>query len=938
MKRKVILFSTYEQALSYRKGLARTNPHGLFGISVETPYTWLVDAWERFGDGRALLSSLERTFATKEILSSYSQQLGSLPITDGTISLLSRFFAEVLGATELEDALANPEAYDLSEVEHLILSLVSPYRELLRHNDYIEPSDALALLSELDLPFDFTFGTIDELSLPFQRFFSKVAPSISKQIETPTQITKTPDHVRPFLLLAEGPSAQNALIARAIQADLEEICNKKLQLCRSQSNDLVGLEAGSDKANSVIVVSSDAHNLFSYITNTFTHNHSCVTPTFELHAQKPFIETDFGRAFNALRAFLLDDSHEITALLDYVDSPFSGIDSIQAAQIVSAVHGDRLLSYDEAHAMIHLASPHFDMFEELFLDSDASLVLDYFYDIAAEIPGKDAFYRSEQGSAISALRSVYELARKWNLKPGEFEFAIEGISIDSSCVIPSSEENVSLKVVVVSPEKSKDFFGQSFDYVYLCDLDSRYYSADERHDALTTLKTKLGISNWSSELQSKRIWFEHVKALANNTFYCERILSSGEDEDIYASFLWDEVIECYRDPNEDDDSFGKVPSFWASNVMSEGELSYDGNANSFLKHKEPLILEPQASGVVSNGMSHNLFLSRIGSYPQEKLILSPSAIEAYVNCPYSWFVSQRIRPESPDEDLGPLEQGTFVHGVFDNFYKTLPSALGQARVTKENLKQAQAYLSEVFEEQLAKQCDSPSTRYVPLTPMEKAEAQKLKQTLLKNLSIQSKLLPEFSPTYSEFVISPKDDCEYAGVVIRGRVDRIDVNAELGQYVVIDYKGGIVGHDAGYDPDEMAELNKDHGALDASTKKYEANEASNGIMPHKIQALIYAQVLRKLIPERPVGALYLSYRAQESRNSIAGSYDDAFLDVSGFARRASAVKSNFDQYLSLIEDMVACRLEDMQAGNIEQKPLVKESCKYCPVATCPRRLS
>ncbi|MED9873121.1 MAG: PD-(D/E)XK nuclease family protein [Eggerthellaceae bacterium] len=938
MKRKVILFSTYEQALSYRKGLAQTNPYGLFGISVETPYTWLVDAWERFGDGRTLLSSLERTFATKEILSSYSQQLGSLPITDGTISLLSRFFAEVLGATELEDALANPEAYDLSEVEHLILSLVPPYRELLRSKDYIEPSDALTQLSEMDLPFEFSFGAIDELSLPFQRFFSKVAPSITAQLEIPVQITKTVDHVRPILLLAEGPSAQNALIARAIQADLEEICSKKKQLCCSGSHDALGAEAGSDKANSVIVVSSDAHNLFSYITNTFTHNHSYVTPTFELHAQKPFVETDFGRAFNALRVFLLDDTHEITALLDYVDSPFSGIDSIQAAQIVSAVHGDRLLSYDEAHAMIHLTSPHFDMFEELFLDSDASLVLDYFYDIAAEIPGKDAFYRSEQGSAISALRSVYELARKWNLKPGEFEFAIEGISIDSSCVIPSPEENVSPKVAVVSPEKSKDFFGQSFDYVYLCDLDSRYYSADERHDALTTLETKLGISNCSSELQSKRMWFEHVKALTNNTFYCERVLSSGEDEDIYASFLWDEFIECYRDPDEDDDSFGKLPSFWASNVMSEGELSYDWNANSFLKHKETLALEPHASGVVSKDMSQNLFLSRIGSYPQEKLILSPSAIEAYVNCPYSWFVSQRIRPESPDEELGPLEQGTFVHSVFDHFYKTLPAVLGQVRVTKENLKQAQAYLSEVFEEQLAQQPNVQSIRYVPLTPMEKAEAQKLKQTLLNNLSVQSRLLPEFSPTYSEFVISPKDECEYAGVVIRGRVDRIDVNAELGQYVVLDYKGGIIGHDAGYDPDEEVKSSKDHDDFAATENSHEVNEGSQGIIPHKIQALIYAQVLRRLLPERPVGALYLSYRAQESRNSLAGSYDDAFLDVSGFARRASAVKCNFDQYLSLIENMVARCLEDLKAGNIEQKPLVKESCKYCPVATCPRRLS
>lgn len=372
--------------------------------------------------------------------------------------------------------------------------------------------------------------------------------------------------------------------------------------------------------------------------------------------------------------------------------------------------------------------------------------------------------------------------------------------------------------------------------------------------------------------------------------------------------------------------------------MSEGELSYDWNANSFQKHKDPLTLDLQASGTVSKAMSQNLFLSRIGAYPQEKLILSPSAIEAYVNCPYSWFVSQRIRPESPDEELGPLEQGTFVHSVFDHFYKSLPSVLGQARVTKENLKQAQTYLSEVFEEQLAQQANVQSIRYVPLTPMEKAEAQKLKQTLLKNLSVQSRLLPEFSPTYSEFVISPKDVCEYAGVLIRGRVDRIDVNAELGQYVVLDYKGGIAGHDAGYDPDEQMIANKDHDDFAGTENGYEVNGASQGIIPHKIQALIYAQVLRRLLPERPVGALYLSYRAQESRNSLAGSYDDAFLDVAGFARRASAVKCNFDQYLSLIEDMVARRLEDMKAGNIEQKPLVKESCKYCPVATCPRRLS
>ena len=48
MQRKVLLFPTYEQALFYRKSHAQANSAGILNISVETPYTWLKDAWERF--------------------------------------------------------------------------------------------------------------------------------------------------------------------------------------------------------------------------------------------------------------------------------------------------------------------------------------------------------------------------------------------------------------------------------------------------------------------------------------------------------------------------------------------------------------------------------------------------------------------------------------------------------------------------------------------------------------------------------------------------------------------------------------------------------------------------------------------------------------------------------------------------------------------------
>ena len=110
------------------------------------------------------------------------------------------------------------------------------------------------------------------------------------------------------------------------------------------------------------------------------------------------------------------------------------------------------------------------------------------------------------------------------------------------------------------------------------------------------------------------------------------------------------------------------------------------------------------------------------------------------------------------------------------------------------------------------------------------------------------------------------------------------------------------------------------------------------LPHKIQALIYAQALRKLFSAHPVGALYMSYRAQESRSLLAGSYDSALLDLAGFAKKTSAVGLNFEVFLDGVEDAIARRIDEMKQGSIDQRPLDQRSCQYCPVASCPRRIS
>ena len=226
-------------------------------------------------------------------------------------------------------------------------------------------------------------------------------------------------------------------------------------------------------------------------------------------------------------------------------------------------------------------------------------------------------------------------------------------------------------------------------------------------------------------------------------------------------------------------------------------------------------------------------------------------------------------------------------------------------------------MGRVFDEELAKQVQAEGVRYLPLSSAEHAQANRLKQTLIGNLNVQARMLPRFTPWQFELSIEPDEGVDYAGVRLMGRVDRVDIDAEHGHYAVIDYKGGVLGHDAGFDPDEQEEFH----------------------IPPKIQTLVYAQALRRIIDSaRPVGALYLSYRVQEPAGSMAGSFDSSLLDVTGFARSACGVNMNFESYLDMVEQEVGKRIADLLEGNIAPNPLCESSCMYCPVRYCEKRLS
>lgn len=141
--------------------------------------------------------------------------------------------------------------------------------------------------------------------------------------------------------------------------------------------------------------------------------------------------------------------------------------------------------------MMHLVTETYDLFEELVADADASLLLDRFIDLSEELRGLDAASVFEQQIAIMALRGVYEAARRWEVGPEAFTFALSSLAVDVSRTCGSGSN----RVVVLDASQASSLSTQSrFDVVVRCDLVARYVSASESHNALVTLEDKLGYS------------------------------------------------------------------------------------------------------------------------------------------------------------------------------------------------------------------------------------------------------------------------------------------------------------------------------------------------------------------------------------------------------------------------------------------------------------
>lgn len=619
-------------------------------------------------------------------------------------------------------------------------------------------------------------------------------------------------------------------------------------------------------------------------------------------------------------------------------------------------------------------------------------------DTAASMPvvgdiARDALARAQAQGVLTAVMDVAKALREI----GEYQEA-KGVTGEVGNTYPHLEELVTLAAdglscasVVVRPKIPGDAVGDaaaqggtwveivppsvasthaalSADAVVLCGLTSVESGVPNGDDVATALVEALGVEPPVDAVAQVRESFGAQLAVARSRVMLERTLWNAQSKDCYPSVMLTEVLACYGIPGnvEPKDVAGALQ---AKHLLAGQRSEEDAFANLEATGSVPAVackvgahpadvLDPELLPYVvvpANGKPELV---------DGKPMLSPTQIETYLDCPYKWFSLRRLNLGDSDAGFSGAEMGEFVHHVLEVTHRELVSQAAESAGTtleevqanpslhlrgcrvdaldSASLERARSVLSAEFDAHRKRQfLRKQRQRSVPLIPhdaQDLGQMDAMKKDLLSVLDYESCMFVGYEPRMFEKRFGYDGALvEYAGAYINGTIDRVDVDAH-GHALVIDYK---------------------HKSPNAFTNQYDSLPANMGEpgalddwVPRHVQTLMYAQYLRKCYPELTVtGAVYL---CTKHGHAVAGAVDEGSIDnvfgehgpskqrmpqvaVPAGESFGQQNKRGMEALLDATEQIVAQKVAELMAGNIEANPRDPSSCDYCPVKNCKKRM-
>jgi len=266
---------------------------------------------------------------------------------------------------------------------------------------------------------------------------------------------------------------------------------------------------------------------------------------------------------------------------------------------------------------------------------------------------------------------------------------------------------------------------------------------------------------------------------------------------------------------------------------------------------------------------------------------SPSAIEAYLRCPYAWFHSNTIRAQTLETEFDAREQGSLAHDVLARAYASMLSA-GVPRVTDGSLDLAREAVQIAWDEIVSERGETQSV-------LELSERRATLSWATRIIEDDATFAEGFFPSRIEWGFGPNQEhsVDMGGFSLKGRIDRVDVDA-AGKAIVIDYKRGT------------------------------GPTAADILAKRRIQVPLYMEAVRLALGLEPVAGIYRGLRKRSDRGLLLAGAGVSGAFTSTDLKDEAEFRRIVEEALALARDAVA----RMREGRIEQAPHDPSSCKTC----------
>ena len=287
----------------------------------------------------------------------------------------------------------------------------------------------------------------------------------------------------------------------------------------------------------------------------------------------------------------------------------------------------------------------------------------------------------------------------------------------------------------------------------------------------------------------------------------------------------------------------------------------------------------------STRVTHERALRLLGS----REAYSVSELERMASCSSAWFVERYLRPATIDKEIDRMMRGSILHAALQRFYQQLPSAIpGADRVTEANVEAAVALMhdcvSQAVESGLRIDAGDLDRR-----ELEQGLQRDLEQLVRDESTSKSPFVPRhLEVSFRSFALEP-------GVVVSGKIDRVDGDPMGARGIVVDYKSGA------------------------------ASSASEIRERELLQLPLYMLVLRDQLGLEPVGGVYVPVGGGRRPRGMLRAGPDG---IAGFSARDYLEADAFDEAMETARSTAVGLVGRIRGGDIRHDPQGGDCPHWC----------